>query len=70
MNKIKILALVLLSAAIGAVIIQNRATVKVAVLFTNFELPLILLLSVTALAGFVLGLLVAALSKSRPSKSD
>jgi len=55
---------------IGAVIIQNRATVNVVVLFTSFELPLIVLLGVTALAGFVVGLLVAALSKSRPNKSD
>jgi len=70
MNKIKIFTLVLLSAAIGAVIIQNRATVNVVVLFTSFELPLIVLLGVTALAGFVVGLLVAALSKSRPNKSD
>lgn len=68
MQKIKIITLVLLSGAIGAVVIQNRATVKVTVLYAQFELSLILLLGLTALAGFVVGLLVAALSKSRPAK--
>ena len=70
MNKIKIITLVLLSAAIGAVIIQNRTMVTVTVLFTNFDLPLIVLLGVTVLTGFVLGLLVAALTGKRPSDRD
>ncbi len=70
MNRIKIILLVLLSAAIGGVVIQNRATVSIQLLFTHFELSLILLLGLAVLAGFVLGLLVAALSKSRPANKD
>lgn len=65
MNRFKIILLVLLSAAIGAVVIQNRGTVSIQLLFTHFELSLILLLGLAILAGFVLGLLVATLSKPR-----
>jgi len=70
MNRIKIILLVLLSAAVGAVVIQNRAMVTIQLLFTHFEVSLILLLGLAVLAGFVLGLLVAALSKSRPANLD
>jgi uncharacterized integral membrane protein len=70
MQRIKITLLVLLSATVGAIIVQNRAMVKTQVLFTSFELPLILLLGLTVLTGFVLGLLVSALSKSRPAPRE
>ena len=68
MNRLKIILLVLLSATVGAVVIQNRATVRIQLLFTHFELSLILLLGLAVPAGFVLGLLVAALSKSQPAR--
>ena len=67
MNRIKIILLMVLSATVGAIVIQNRASVRVQLLFTDFELSLILLLALAVLAGFVLGLLVAALSKSPPA---
>jgi len=70
MNRFKIILLVLLSGTVGAVVIQNRAMVTIQLLFTHFELSLILLLGLAVLAGFVLGLLVAALSKSRPANLD
>jgi uncharacterized integral membrane protein len=70
MNRIKIILLVLLSAGVGAVVIQNRAMVTIQLLVTHFEVSLILLLGLAVLAGFVLGLLVAALSKSRPDRTD
>jgi len=68
MHRIKIIALVLLCGTVGTVVLQNRAPVKTTFLFASFELPLVLLLSLTALAGFAAGLLVAALAKSPANK--
>jgi uncharacterized integral membrane protein len=69
MNRFKLAALILLSVAVLVVILQNTARIRVALLFTSFEMPLILLLSLTALVGFVIGLLVASLSGRKSSSA-
>ena len=68
MNKLKIASIVLLAVALGTFVLQNRVTVKTQILFTSFELPLILLLGLTTLTGFVGGLLLATLSLSPRAK--
>lgn len=58
---IKPLVILLLLAALLTVIAQNRAPVQTHFLLITFEMPQILLLALTALGGFIVGLLTAAL---------
>lgn len=62
---VKPIALALLLAALLIVIAQNRAPVQTHFLLITIEMPQILLLALTALAGFVVGLLVPALVRPR-----
>ena len=66
MHKIKIAVLILFAAFLALFILQNRASVKTVVLFTSFDLPLVLLLVLSLLAGFVLCLVCAVPAKVRP----
>jgi uncharacterized integral membrane protein len=61
----KPIAIVLLIAALLTVIAQNRAPVQTHFLLVTVEMPQILLLALTALGGFAVGLLVPALVRPR-----
>ncbi len=68
MNKtsfVKPLVIVLLIAALAIVIAQNRAPVQTHFLLITIEMPQILLLALTALGGFVVGMLVPALIRPK-----
>lgn len=54
-------ALLLTVALLAAVIVQNRAPVQAHFLLITFEMPLILLLALTAGLGATIGLLAPAL---------
>jgi len=56
-------AVVLLLAALAVVIVQNREPVQTHFLLITIEMPLILLLALTAGGGFALGLLAPALMR-------
>jgi uncharacterized integral membrane protein len=62
---LKVGTAVLLLAALLTVILQNRAPVQTRFLFITFEMPQILLLALTALAGLVVGLLLPAFLRRR-----
>jgi uncharacterized integral membrane protein len=62
---IKLGAIAILVAALATVIAQNRAPVQAHFLLITIEMPLILLLALTAFGGFVLGVLVALLARAR-----
>lgn len=62
---IKLGAIAIIVAALAMVIAQNRAPVQTHFLLITIEMPLILLLALTALGGFVLGVLVALLARAR-----
>ncbi|MBM3359481.1 MAG: LapA family protein [Betaproteobacteria bacterium] len=64
MNKAKLIAILVLAIALGAVVIQNRAPVQTHFVFITVEMPHILLLVLTAGAGFCLGLLVPLFARS------
>jgi len=59
MKKAKLMAILVIVCALVVVIIQNRAPVQAHFLFVAVEMPVILLLVLTAALGFVLGLLAA-----------
>lgn len=73
MHRIKFAVLLLIGLGVVLVVIQNTAPVQARFLWMTAEIPAIVLLFLTAVGGFVAGLLAAILVKrgqySR-SKSD
>lgn len=68
--KAKILVVLMVASLLAVVVLQNTDDVETQLLFTTVTMPRAALLSLTALIGFVLGLLTAlALSRS-PKKPD
>ena len=63
MKKLKLILIVIFSIAIALVILQNTARVQAHFLWFTAEMPVIVLLFVTAVGGFVLGFFVALLKK-------
>lgn len=58
MHKAKIAALVVLLLLIGVVVFQNTEQVETRILFAKIVMPRAVLLAVTALLGFLFGILV------------
>lgn len=63
MKTTKLVLLLVLVIVLAAVVLQNRAPVKVHFLWLTRELSAVLLLFLTATGGFFMGLLVALLVK-------
>ena len=70
MKKFKAGVIVVLVAALGIVILQNREPVQTQFLLFTFTLPGIALLGLTALGGFVAGMLVVLFATSRSGPSQ
>lgn len=68
MKSIKLVLLVVLAGALAAVVLQNQASWQVRFLWLTGEVPGIILLLLTAAAGFIVGITVAILVK-RGTKS-
>jgi len=61
----KTIAVLILALLVLIIIMQNTSPVETKILFVSFHLPRALLLFITTLIGFILGLLVRLRSKSR-----
>lgn len=59
MKNFKLILIFILVVLLGVVIIQNTQPVQTKILLITIEMPLILLLLLTAALGFALGLLIA-----------
>lgn len=59
MKNFKLFIILFLSIFLSIVIIQNTQPVQTKITFVTIEMPLILLLIITAASGFTLGILVA-----------
>ena len=68
-KKLKLALLVVLSLALVLLVAQNTAPIQARFLWMVVEVPAIVLLFLTAVGGFVAGLLVALLVK-RDARSD
>jgi len=69
MTKGKLIAILVLAVLLGIVVLQNTGTVETKFLLITVKMPQVLLLLITAGAGFCLGLLVAVVGKKkRPPK--
>lgn len=64
MKSMKLAILLTLSLAMALIVIQNTAPVQARFLWFTAEVPAIVLLFLTAAAGFVSGLLVAFIMNS------
>jgi len=64
MKSFKLLFLLVLVIALAAFVLQNQATLPVRFLWLAGEVPGIILLLLTAAAGFIVGITVALLIKS------
>lgn len=69
MKTLKLILMLVVAVTLAAVIVQNRALVEVTFLWWTGELSIIVLLTLTVVGGFILGLLTALLVKSG-AKSD
>ena len=65
MKPIKLIAILILTLTLGALLIQNRAPVQTHFLMVTVEMHQILLLLLTTGGGLALGLLVALIAKSK-----
>ncbi len=68
MKNIKLIGILVLVFALGALILQNRSPVQTHFLLATVEMPHILLLLLTAGLGFALGLFVAFFNSSKPKE--
>jgi len=70
MKRAKIIAILVLALSVAVIILQNTESVETKILFLSFTMPRAALLFLTALIGFILGVL-SSLSvgrkKSNPS---
>ena len=64
MKSIKLVFLLIVSFALVLVVVQNNAPIQARFLWFAAEVPVIVLLFLTAAGGFVSGLLAALLVKS------
>lgn len=70
MKTVRLVVLIIVVILLAIIIIQNREPVRTHFLFATVEMPHILLLLVTAAAGFVAGLMVALLSERKKAKQE
>ncbi|MFC1516465.1 lipopolysaccharide assembly protein LapA domain-containing protein [Thermodesulfobacteriota bacterium] len=57
MKRVKLVGIVVLALLIGIVVLQNTESVETNILFFTITMPRALLLFLTALIGFIIGLL-------------
>ncbi len=70
MNIKKLISIIILVIILVIVIIQNRAPVQAHILFISIQMPLILLLIITTAIGFVIGVLVSMINKSKSKETN
>ncbi len=69
MRIVKQIALVVLGVVLAVIILQNTAPVRVQFLWMSGQMATVLLLFLTAVGGFAMGVIVALLLKGRAHSS-
>ncbi len=70
MKKVKIVFIILISVALVLLAVQNTAPIQTRFLWLSAELPAVLLLFLTAIGGFIVGLLVALFMRKTPKSKS
>ena len=66
-SKIKLISILVLAAACIVVVLQNTTAVETKILFMTVAMPRALLLFLTTLVGFILGVVVTLLIQKKKS---
>lgn len=66
----KTIAILILALLVLIIIMQNTSPVETKILFVSFQLPRALLLFITTLIGFILGLLVRLKGHSKKGQTQ
>ena len=72
MKKAKVIIMMIVTLLALVIFLQNTETVETKVLFTTITLPRVLLLIITFMTGFIVGLIMAGnvlRKSSRPKKT-
>jgi uncharacterized integral membrane protein len=70
MKKAKVIAIIVISTLILIVFFQNSGDVKAKLLFATITMPLVLLLILVFLLGFVAGLITASYVLRKPKEAQ
>lgn len=70
MNTLKLVLALVLTLALGLLVLQNRQPVETRFLFFTVTMPQIMLLLLTTGGGFCLGLLVSLALKLKPGRGN
>jgi uncharacterized integral membrane protein len=69
MRNFKLIAASILAILVAIVVLQNRDQVATHVLFVSIQMPLAILLFITAAAGFALGILLTLSLRAKRNQS-
>jgi uncharacterized integral membrane protein len=69
MKKAKIIIILIISLLALVVFVQNRQTVDTKLLFVTITMPRVLLLIITFIMGFVVGIILAGYMLRQPRKA-
>ena len=70
MKKAKIIIILIISLLALVVFLQNTETVETRLLFATIAMPRVLLLILTFITGFIVGLITASYVLRRPHKQN
>jgi uncharacterized integral membrane protein len=57
MKRVKMIGILILALSVGIIVLQNTESVQTKILFFTFTMPRAVLLFLTALIGFIMGVL-------------
>ena len=67
MKRVKIIGILVLALSVGIVVLQNTESVQTKILFFTFTMPRAVLLFLTVLIGFIIGVLSSLLVSRKKS---
>ena len=70
MSRLKLITIAVLAVLVGILVLQNTQPVETRVLFATVTMPRAVLLFVTALIGFALGVLVSLAVVRKKGKAE
>ncbi|MHC4487981.1 MAG: LapA family protein [Planctomycetota bacterium] len=70
MKKAKVIGIIIISLLVLIVFLQNTQSAETKLLFVTMEMPIVILLMLTVLMGFIGGLVTASHVLRRPGKAE
>ncbi len=70
MKKAKVIGIIIISLLVLIVFLQNTQSVETKLLFVTTKMPIVILLMLTVLMGFIGGLVTASYVLRKPGKAE